>query len=134
MSWGRVPFIPFKNNPQEVSDLFMYKTIIDALDRRLSDTQNTFDESVELIYILKGYEGENLKDFMHNLKYYKAINVDGEGSGVDTIKVEVPVDAVKEYVKCYANTLSSSAKVWTSNKINSVIVQVVLHSNSCIAT
>ena len=77
----------------------MYKTIIDALDKRLSDTQNTFDESVELIYILKGYEGENLKDFMHNLKYYKAINVDGEGSGVDTIKAEVPVESVKEYLK-----------------------------------
>jgi hypothetical protein len=41
MSWGRVPFIPFKNNPQEVSDLFMYKTIIDALDRRLSDTHKS---------------------------------------------------------------------------------------------
>lgn len=78
MSWGRVPFIPFKNNPQEVSDLFMYKTIIDALDKRLSDTQNTFDESVELIYILKGYEGEDMKDFMHNLKYYKAISVAGK--------------------------------------------------------
>lgn len=100
MSWGRVPFIPFKNNPQEVSDLFMYKTIIDALDKRLSDTQNTFDESVELIYILKGYEGEDMKDFMYNLKYYKAISVAGEsGSGVDTIKVEVPIDSVKEYTK-----------------------------------
>ncbi|MDH8795449.1 phage portal protein, partial [Staphylococcus epidermidis] len=68
--------------------------------KRLSDTQNTFDESVELIYILKGYEGEDMKDFMHNLKYYKAISVAGEsGSGVDTIKVEVPIDSVKEYTK-----------------------------------
>lgn len=98
VSWDRVPFIPFKNNPQEVSDLFMYKTIIDAMDKRLSDTQNTFDESTELIYILKGYEGQDLDVFMRNLKYYKAINVDGDGGGVDTIQIEVPVQSSKEYL------------------------------------
>ncbi|PNZ29898.1 phage portal protein [Staphylococcus rostri] len=103
MSWGRVPFIPFKNNPQEVSDLFMYKTIIDAMDKRLSDTQNTFDESTELIYVLKGYEGQDLDEFMRNLKYYKAINVDGDGSGVDTIQIEVPVQSSKEYLDMLHN-------------------------------
>lgn len=103
VSWGRVPFIPFKNNPQEVSDLFMYKTIIDAMDKRLSDTQNTFDESTELIYILKGYEGQGLDEFMRNLKYYKAINVDGDGSGVDTIQIEVPVQSSKEYLDMLRN-------------------------------
>ena len=75
----------------------MYKTIIDAIDKRLSDTQNMFDESAELIYILKGYEGEDLKEFMQGLKYYKAINVDSEG-GVETIQVEVPVTSTKEYL------------------------------------
>ncbi|WP_340285357.1 phage portal protein [Staphylococcus coagulans] len=98
VSWGRVPFIPFKNNPQEVSDIYMYKTIIDAMDKRLSDTQNTFDASTELIYVLKGYEGQDLEEFMSNLKYYKAINVDGDGSGVDTIQIEVPIQSAKEYL------------------------------------
>lgn len=97
-NWGKVPFIPFKNNPEETSDIHMYKTIIDAIDKRLSDTQNMFDESAELIYILQGYEGEDLKEFMNNLKYYKAINVDSEG-GVDTIQVEVPVTSTKEYLE-----------------------------------
>ena len=53
--------------------------------------------SAELIYILRGYEGENLKEFMQGLKYYKAINVDSEG-GVETIQVEVPVASTKEYL------------------------------------
>lgn len=99
-NWGKVPFIPFKNNPEEISDIHMYKTIVDAIDKRLSDTQNMFDESTELIYVLKGYEGEKLDQFMKNLKYYKAINVDSEGnSGVDTIKVEVPMQSTKEYLE-----------------------------------
>ncbi|UIF39987.1 phage portal protein, partial [Staphylococcus aureus] len=29
-SWGKIPFIPFKNNDLEKSDIFMYKTLIDA--------------------------------------------------------------------------------------------------------
>ncbi len=97
-SWERVPFIPFKNNPEEKSDIFMYKSIIDAIDKRLSDTQNTFDESADLIYILRGYEGEDLKEFMQGLRYYKAINVDSEG-GVETIQVEVPVQSTKDYLE-----------------------------------
>ena len=36
---------------------------------------------------------------MHHLKYYKAINVDGDGGGgVDTIQIEVPVQSAKEYL------------------------------------
>lgn len=97
-SWGRVPFIPFKNNSQSVSDIWRYKTFIDAMNRRSSDTQNMFDESTELIYILKGYEGENLGEFMRNLKFYKAINVSEDG-GVDTIRVEVPVTSSNEWLE-----------------------------------
>lgn len=97
-NWGRVPFIAFKNNTEESSDIHMYKTIIDAIDKRLSDAQNMFDESTELIYVLKGYEGQKLDEFMRNLKYYKAINVEGEG-GVETIKIEVPVTSTKEYLE-----------------------------------
>ena len=96
-SWGRVPFIPFKNNSDSTSDIWRYKTFIDAMNRRTSDTQNMFDESTELIYILKGYEGTDLSEFMSNLKYYKAINVDSEG-GVETIRVEVPVTSSNEWL------------------------------------
>lgn len=96
-SWERVPFIAFKNNPEEVSDIWMYKSFVDAIDKRLSDVQNMFDESVELIYILRGYEGEDLSEFMEGLKYYKAINVSSDG-GVETIQVEVPVASTKEYL------------------------------------
>lgn len=97
-SWGRVPFIPFKNNSKSESDIWRYKTFIDAMNRRSSDTQNMFDESTELIYVLKNYEGESLSEFMSNLKYYQAINVADDG-GVDTIQIEVPVQSSVEWLK-----------------------------------
>jgi len=95
--WGRVPFIAFRNNEQEKSDLHYYKQLIDAFDEKVSDNQNSFEEIQELIYILKGYEGQSLSEFMKNLKFYKAINVDSDG-GVDTLQAEVPMDSIDSHL------------------------------------
>lgn len=91
--WGRVPFIKFRNNEQEKGDLSYYKQLIDAFDNRVSDNQNSFDEMQELIYILKGYDGQDLGEFMRNLKHYKAVKVDADG-GVDTKQAEVPMASI----------------------------------------
>lgn len=95
--WGRVPFIAFRNNEQEKGDIHYYKQLIDAYDKKVSDNQNSFDEIQELIYILKGYEGQSLSEFMKNLKYYKAINVNGDG-GVDTIQGEIPMTSIDSHL------------------------------------
>lgn len=95
--WGRVPFIAFRNNEQEKSDLHYYKQLIDAYDLKISDNQNSFEEIQELIYILKGYEGQSLSEFMTNLKHYKAINVDGDG-GVDTLQAEIPMTSIDSHL------------------------------------
>lgn len=95
--WEKVPFIPFRNNEQEKSDLAYYKQIIDAYDNRVSDNQNSFDEIQELIYILRGYEGTDLGEFMRNLKHFKAIKVDADG-GVDTTQAEVPMTSIDSHL------------------------------------
>lgn len=95
--WGRVPFICFRNNEEEKSDLHYYKDLIDAYDLKVSDNQNSFEEIQELIYILKGYEGQSLSEFMQNMKYYKAINVDIEG-GVDTLQAEIPMTSIDSHL------------------------------------
>src|SRR5690625_476851 len=95
--WGRVPFIAFRNNEQEKGDLHYYKQLIDAYDLKISDNQNSFEEIQELIYVLKGYEGQSLSEFMQNMKYYKAINVDSEG-GVDTLQAEIPMTSIDSHL------------------------------------
>src|SRR5690625_1396354 len=95
--WGRVPFICFRNNEEEKSDLHYYKDLIDAYDLKVSDNQNSFEEIQELIYILKGYEGQSLSEFMQNMKYYKAINVDSDG-GVDTLQAEIPMTSIDSHL------------------------------------
>lgn len=97
--WGRVPFIPFRNNEEEKSDLTFYKELIDEYDRTVSDNANEFEELQELIYVLKGYEGESLSEFMQNLLFYKAINVAADdGSGVETLNNEIPMESAEKHL------------------------------------
>lgn len=91
-TWGKVPFIKFANNDEELSDLHFYKSIIDNYDLLVSDAQNTLADMQSLIWVLRGYEGESLSEFMTNLKRYKVVNLDAEGE-INTIKAEVPVDS-----------------------------------------
>lgn len=95
--WTKVPFIEFPNNEERVSDLKFVKELIDAYDKNVSDLANNLDEVQEIITVLKGYEDTDLAEFKENLRYYKAIKVSGEqGSGVDKLELEIPVEARKE--------------------------------------
>lgn len=95
--WTKVPFIEFPNNEERVSDLKFVKELIDAYDKNVSDLANNLDEVQEIITVLKGYEGTDLAEFKENLRYYKAIKVSGEeGSGVDKLELEIPIEARKE--------------------------------------
>lgn len=93
-SWGKVPFIKFANNQEELSDLHYYKSIIDTYDELVSDAQNTLLDMQSVIYALVGYEGESLKEFTENMKRYKAVPLDENGD-LKIVRAEVPVEAYK---------------------------------------
>lgn len=108
MSWGEVPFIEFKNNEFGISDLTFVKKQIDGYDNLVSTTQDVLEDIQALIYVLKGYEGESLQEFLTMLKRYRAIKVEAEeGSGVDTLSSDVPVDAYKTQRDTYINDIYS---------------------------
>jgi SPP1 family phage portal protein len=97
--WNKVPFIEFKNNEECVSDLVFYKAYVDMYDKIMSDEGNTLEDMQSFIYVLKGYEGTDLKQFITDLKRYKVISMsDEQGAGVDTINSEVPVEATNSYL------------------------------------
>lgn len=93
-----VPFIEFKNNRNMISDLKKYKDLIDIYDKVMSGYANDLEDIQQLIYILENYGGENLKEFLGDLKRYKTIKVesgvDGRTSGgLKTLSIEIPVEA-----------------------------------------
>lgn len=97
LGWGTIPYIPFKNNSYELSDLHFVRGIVDEYDKRTSDTANTLEELSDIVYVLKNYGGTSLSEFMRDLKYYKAIKVDDDG-GVDTISGSIDISAVEAHL------------------------------------
>lgn len=97
-SFGKVPFIPFRNNNIGSSDLENIKKLIDVYDKVYSGFINDLDDIQELIFVLSGYGGEELNGFLQDLKKYKTIKVEGdEGTnpGVSTLSIEIPIEARK---------------------------------------
>lgn len=94
-----IPFIKFANNKKEKSDLLKYKKQIDLYDRVMSGFANDLEDIQQIIYILENYGGQNLNEFMSDLKRFKAIKTDtsegGTHGGVSTLQIEIPVEARK---------------------------------------
>lgn len=94
-----VPFLEFANNSLKRSDLSKYKALIDLYDKVKSGFANDLEDIQQIIYILENYGGENLGEFLGDLKRYKAVKTENDGSGggggVKTLQIEIPVEARK---------------------------------------
>ena len=95
--WGKVPFIPFKNNSKELNDLTYFKALADDYDKNTSDTSNVLDDIARFIYILKNYGGTDLNEFLNDLKLYKVIKTDSDG-GVDKLSPDINIEAVEKHL------------------------------------
>jgi SPP1 family phage portal protein len=95
-SWGKVPFVPFKNNMIEFPDLRFIKTLIDDYDKSRSDVSNFLTDVNNLIFVLRDYGGEDLGTFISEMNYYRAIKVDGDG-GVDVINPKMDITAGSDH-------------------------------------
>jgi SPP1 family phage portal protein len=95
--YGRVPFIPFFNNNIGTRDLDAVKGLIDTYDKTFSGFVDDLEDIQEVILVLTNYGGQDMKQFLSDLKYYKSIQVessgDGDKSGVSTLNIDIPVEA-----------------------------------------
>lgn len=94
--WGAVPFIPFRNNHIEQTDLKKIKKQIDVYDKVFSGFVNDVDDIQEIIFVLTNYSGTDKQEFLNDLKKYKMVKVeddDDSKGGVDTLAIDIPIEA-----------------------------------------
>lgn len=97
-AWGKVPFIPFKNNQIEMPDIKFVKSLIDAYDIGRSEAANYVEDVKNLIFVLKGYGGQELSEFMRQLNEDRVIPIDDpEDGGVDTLTPQMDITALREH-------------------------------------
>ena len=92
--FGQIPFIRLDNNKKQQSGLHIIKDLIDSYDLMNSGLSNNIQDTNESLYVVKGFEGDNLDELMVNIKAKKHIGV-GEDGDVEIKTIDIPVEARK---------------------------------------
>lgn len=102
-TFGTVPFFRFDNNKKQFSDLKPIKELIDDYDLMNCSLSNNL-ESPDTIYFIKGMDGENLDQFIQNVKTKKALIAPIDGD-MDIKTVQIPYEARKVKMELDENNI-----------------------------
>lgn len=92
--FGQIPFIRLDNNRKQQSGLMPIKDQIDSYDLMNCGLANNIQDTNESLYVVKGFDGDNLDELMVNIRAKKHIGV-GEDGDVEIKTVDIPVEARK---------------------------------------
>lgn len=97
-AWDKVPFVPFKNNHIETPDIKFVKSLVDGYDLSRSEAANYVEEVKNLIFVLKGYSGSSITEFMDGLNANRAVQLEADDeSGLDVITPQMDITALREH-------------------------------------
>lgn len=91
--YGMIPFFRLDNGKKHIG-VKPIKDLIDDYDLMNAGLSNNIQDTNEALYVVRGFQGDNLDELMLNIKAKKHIGVEGEG-GVDIKTVDIPVEARK---------------------------------------
>ena len=91
-NFGFIPFFRLDNNKKQWSSLKPIKALIDDYDLMSCGLSNNLADFDHPLYVIKGFQGDNLDELQVNLKTKKMIGVDDTG-GVDIHTVDIPYQA-----------------------------------------
>lgn len=93
-NFGFIPFFRLDNSRKKFSGLRAIKDLIDDYDLMASALSNNLVDFDTPLYVVKGFQGDNLDELQQNLKTKKLIGVPEDGNaGVDIKTVDVPYQA-----------------------------------------
>ncbi len=90
--FGFIPFFRLDNNRKQHSGLKPIKALIDDYDLMSCGLSNNIQDSNEVLYVVKGFEGDNLDELMKNIRAKRHVGVSEEG-GIDIRTVDIPYQA-----------------------------------------
>lgn len=90
--YGFIPFFRLDNCKKQFSGLKPIKHLIDDYDLMSCGLSNNIQDTNEALYVVKGFQGDNLDELMLNIKSKKHIGVDEEGD-VEIRTIDIPYQA-----------------------------------------
>lgn len=91
-SFGFIPFFRLNANRKEISHLNPVKALIDDYDLMACGLSNNLQDVSEALYVVKGFQGDNMEELIQNIKTKKHIGVEPDGD-VEVKTVDLPYDA-----------------------------------------
>lgn len=91
-SFGFIPFFRLDANRKLTSHLNPVKVLIDDYDLMACGLSNNIQDVSESLYVVKGFQGDNLEEMIQNIKTKKHIGVEPDGD-VDIKTIDIPYQA-----------------------------------------
>lgn len=96
-NWADVPLVWLKYNEEELPLSYFVAELVDGVNWQTSVTEDVLRDISKFIFVLKNYGGQDLAEFVDELRKSLAVKVDSDG-GVDTIQPSIDVSAVLAYI------------------------------------
>lgn len=91
-NFGYIPFFRLDNNRKQWSGLKPIKSLIDDYDIMSCGLSNNLADFDHPLYVVRGFEGDNLEELSQNLRTKKMIGV-GDSGGIEVHTVDIPYQA-----------------------------------------
>lgn len=95
--WGKVPFVAFRYNEEELPLITFIKGLIDDYDLLKSDDSNTILDNPNSVLVIRNYDGTDLGEFRRNLAAYRAVKVSDNG-GLESIAADINTASINEHL------------------------------------
>ena len=93
-TYGTIPFYRLNNNARGTTDLEPIKALIDDYDLMNAFLSNNLHDFQDAIYVVKGFDGDDLSKLRQNIKAKKTVGTSEDG-GLEIKTVNIPVEARK---------------------------------------
>ena len=93
--YGVIPFFCLPNNPKHTSSLKLVKDHIDDYDLMNCGLSNNIQDAAEVLVVVRGFEGDDLDEFMQNVKAKKHVGTPTANDNVEYRTIDIPVEARK---------------------------------------
>lgn len=126
--YGQIPFYRYKNNQKEFSDLRSIKALIDDYDLMNAFMSNNLQDFAEAIYVVSGFQGDDLSKLRQNIKGKKVVGT-GTGGGIDIKTVTIPVEGRKTKMEIDKENIYKFGMAFDSTQIgDGNITNIVIKS------
>lgn len=90
--FGFIPFFRLDNNKKRTSNLLAVKDLIDDYDLMSCSLSNNLEDVNEALYVVNGFEGDNLDELITNIRTKKVVGTAPEGD-IEIKTVDIPYQA-----------------------------------------